>query len=54
MHNKRSLFVILVIEHKQDKVFEYIRKGGPYWDQLKKRNVSSSIKGKWIHDVHHN
>ena len=53
MFNKQSLFVVLVMEHKSEKVFEYIRKDGPYWEQLKERFAAtkfvkdpSSIKDK--------
>ena len=39
--NAPYLFIALVMEHKTDVVFEYIRKDGNYWDNLEKKYKGS-------------
>ena len=41
-HNKAKLFITFVIEEKGNKVFEYIRPHGKYWDQLQSKQHGHS------------
>ena len=41
--NTPYLFIAIVLEHKDKKVFEYIRKDGAYWEGLKKHYKGGNV-----------